>query len=164
MLGPYAVAIYPGGQYVYITDTSTTPGTVKVVTIDNTGALTVVQANTVGTTPEGIAIDPAGKYLYVSNTGDGTVSAFTINSGGGGLTGGVAGSPFAASDAASGLPTALAVDSSGRFLYVANGDDGTISEFAIGANGVLSTVTGSPVACCIIPPHNFVGAVGIVVQ
>ena len=163
LLGPYAVAIYPGGQYIYITDTSTTPGTVNVVTIDNTGVLTMVHSYAVGTTPKGIAIDPTGKFLYVSNTGDGTVSAFTINSGGGALTGGVTGSPFTASGAASTLPTALAVDSSSRFLYVANGDDGTISVFKITAGGVLTAV-GSPVPCAIVLPHSGVGPQAIVVQ
>jgi 6-phosphogluconolactonase (cycloisomerase 2 family) len=166
MTTPYAVASYPSGTYFYVTDTGVTPGTVNVVTIDGTGILTVVQSKNVGTTPQAVVVDPTGKYLYVSNAGDGTVTAFTISGGGATLTGGVTGSPFTASGAAStaALPTALTIDSSGRFLYVANGSAGTISEFSIGAGGVLAPITGTPVQATIDVLGSAVGPVGIVTQ
>ena len=165
LTGPYTLATYPGGNFVYITDTTAAPGTVKLVTIDATGVVTVVHSYTVGTKPQGIAIDPAGKFLYVSNTGDGRISAFKINASTGVLTT-IAGSPFTASGAASSnTPTPLAIDSSGRFLYASNGDDGTISEFTIDSTtGVLTAVAGSPVNCTIDAPHSGLGASGIAVQ
>jgi 6-phosphogluconolactonase len=146
---PRAVATYPTttGQFVYVTDN--VANTVQEYSYDNTGTLTPVgSAYNVGSTPQGIAIDPTGSFLYVSNSGngtptatDGTVSAFTINATTGALIA-VAGSPFTASGTPStSTPTALAVDPSGHYLYVANGDAGTISVFTIAAGtGVLGTV------------------------
>jgi DNA-binding beta-propeller fold protein YncE len=164
LVTPYAVATYPIGTYFYVTDTGTTPGTVSVVTIDGTGAVTVVSSHNVGTTPQAVVVDPAGKHLYVSNAGDGTVSAFTISGGGATLTGGITGSPFTAGGAASSLPTALAIDSSGRFLYVANGTIGTISGFAIAAGGGLTPVPNSPFLATLDALGSTVGPVGVVTQ
>jgi DNA-binding beta-propeller fold protein YncE len=102
-----------------------------------------------GTKPQGIAIDPTGSFLYVSNSGDGTVSAYTINATSGALTV-VPGSPFTASGTASTItPTALAIDPSSQYLYVANGDAGTISVFTITpVTGVL--IPGNLAVPCII--------------
>jgi 6-phosphogluconolactonase (cycloisomerase 2 family) len=147
LAAPYAVAAYPTGQYIYVTDTlalpATAAGTVNEFSYDNTGALTFVQAKTVGIGPESIAIDPAGKFLYVTNTKDGTVSAFTINSANGNLTA-VAGNPVTSSAGSTDVPTAAAVDPSSQYLYVANGDAGTISAFTINATtGALAPITGT---------------------
>jgi 6-phosphogluconolactonase len=96
----------------------------------------------VGIGPEGIAIDPTGTFLYVSNAHDGTVSAFKISTVDGSLS--VIGTYTTAATAVpSASPTALAVDPSGQFLYVANGDDGSITAFTITAGtGVLAAVAG----------------------
>jgi 6-phosphogluconolactonase (cycloisomerase 2 family) len=138
---PYAVAVDPTALFVYATDNGysggSTANTVAEYSYDGTtGILTHVTSYNTGSQPQAIAIDPIGTFLYVSNSGDGTVSAFTINSGA--LTA-VAGSPFTASGTAStNVQTALAIDPSGQYLYVANGDAGTISVFTISAGtGVL---------------------------
>jgi len=143
LASPYAVAVHPTGPYVYITDNGVNGGgtanTVEEYTYDaSSGMLTPENSYNVGLTPQGIAIDPTGSFLYVSNSGDGTVSAFTINPTTGALTA-IAGSPFTASGTASTVtPTALAIDPSSQFLYVANGDALTISVFTITAGtGVL---------------------------
>ena len=164
LVTPYAVATYPGGTYFYVTDTGVTPGTVNMVTIDATGVVTVVNTYNVGATPQAIVVDPAGKYLYVSNAGDGTVSAFTISGSGATLTAVTPGSPFTTSGTASTLPTALAIDSSGRFLYVANGDAGTISGFAIAAGGGLTAVPSSPFRATLHALGTGAGPVGVVTQ
>jgi 6-phosphogluconolactonase (cycloisomerase 2 family) len=41
-------------------------------------------------------------------------------------------------------PVALTIDSAGKFLFVANGSEGTVSVFSIGSNASLSEVTNSP--------------------
>jgi 6-phosphogluconolactonase (cycloisomerase 2 family) len=128
---------------VYITDTlalpATAAGTVTAYSYDaTTGALTQVHAGyAVGIGPEGIAIDPTGSFLYVSNTHDGTVSAFKISSVDGSLT--VIGTYTSTTTSEpSASPSALAIDPSGQFLYVANGDSGTVTAFTITAGtGVL---------------------------
>lgn len=142
LTNPFAVAVDPTGTYVYITDN--TANTVTEFTYSTiTGSLTAGAGITTGaaSVPTGIAIDPSGAFLYVSDSGTGKVSAFTINPANGHLTA-IAGSPFTASGTASPTtPTALAVDPSSQFLYVANGDAGTISVFKITAGtGVLTAV------------------------
>jgi 6-phosphogluconolactonase (cycloisomerase 2 family) len=52
----------------------------------------------------------------------------------------VAGSPFASGA----RPTGIVVDSAGKFVFVANQADSSISAFNIGANGSLSPMAGSP--------------------
>jgi len=150
LTNPYAVAVYPGGGFVYITDN--TADIVQEYTYDPaTGILTAGTATgdslPTGATPQGIAIDPTGSFLYTSNSGDGTVSAFTINPGTGALTA-VAGTfQSTTTNIPSITPTALAVDPSSQYLYVANGDDGTITVFSIAAaTGALNPV-GSKVPC-----------------
>jgi 6-phosphogluconolactonase (cycloisomerase 2 family) len=43
-------------------------------------------------------------------------------------------------------PVAIAMDSAGKFLFVASGTEGTISVFSIGSNASLTPVAGSPFA------------------
>jgi 6-phosphogluconolactonase (cycloisomerase 2 family) len=71
------------------------------------------------------------------------------------VTKGVLGSPVAGSPFLTGSdPFGLAVDSSGKFLYTANKTDGsgTISEFAINANGSLTPLAGSPIGQSFTSP------------
>jgi 6-phosphogluconolactonase len=143
---PFAVAVHPSGLYVYVTDKSNNTLTEydassSALTVANT--YTTSSPVSVGTAPEGIAIDPTGNYLYVSNANDGTVSAYIISQTDGSLTA-VTGSPFTSATGA-GVPsavatTAIAIDPSGQFLYVANGDAGSVTPFTIGAGGVLTPI------------------------
>jgi 6-phosphogluconolactonase len=148
---PYAVALYPGAKFLYVTDSAA--NTVSLYNYSASAALTLVavydSGATVGLAPHGLTVDPTGSFLYVANSGSGTVSAFTINSSSGVLTP-VAGSPFTASGTASpAAPTSVQVDPSAQFAYVSNGDAGTISVFAIDfATGALKVV-GQPVSTII---------------
>jgi 6-phosphogluconolactonase (cycloisomerase 2 family) len=140
---PYALAVAPAGGYLYITDISATPSTVTAYSYTDCSALTLIGSPiSVGDVAESVTIDPAGKYLYVANSSDGTVSGFTITAGTGALTS--VGSATATGAGHSGSTTALIVDPSSQYLYVANGDAGTISLLTIGAGGVLMLV-GTPV-------------------
>ena len=60
----------------------------------------------------------------------------------------LAASPFAA-----GLqPSAVAIDPTGIFAYVANSGDGTISAYSIDPqSGALSAIVGSPFATGLLP-------------
>ena len=80
-------------------------------------------------------------FAYVANSGDNTVSAYTINGTTGALTQ-IASSPFAAGT----QPNSVTVDPSGKFAYVAN-TGGNVSAYTINAtSGVLTPVAGSPFA------------------
>ncbi len=87
---------------------------------------------TEGNGPTGIAIDPTGKYLYVTNFQDGTVSSFSIDSSG---TLSLIGSPVATGNINGANPTpgpiAVQVDPSGKFVYVVNQADGSVSLFTL---------------------------------
>jgi 6-phosphogluconolactonase (cycloisomerase 2 family) len=139
---PYAEATSPTGPYLYVADSNVNK--LYAYSYDTSGNLTPLGNYTVGSTPQGVAIDPTGQLLYVTNTGDGTVSAFTINSDG--TLAGVTGSPFTSISTVPPTqftPTAIAVEPSSQFVYVANGDAGTMTAFTIGANGVLAPVGGN---------------------
>jgi 6-phosphogluconolactonase len=91
---------------------------------------------------------PTPKFAYVVNTGDNTVSAYTINSATGALRA-VAGSPFAAGE----NDSSVTVDPSGRFVYVTNvcissaDCSGTVLAYTINrSTGALSKISGSPFA------------------
>jgi 6-phosphogluconolactonase (cycloisomerase 2 family) len=142
--GPYALVVAPGGGNLYVTDTIAAPNTVTAYSYTDCSALTQIgSAKSVGSAAESVAIDPTGKYLYVANSGDATVSGFTITAGTGALTS--IGTATATGAAASTSPTALIVDPSSQYLYVANGDDGTVSLLTIGAGGAL-TLVGTPLS------------------
>jgi 6-phosphogluconolactonase len=92
--------------------------------------------------PTAVILDPAGAFAYVivsqnaalpgSVTG---ISTFQVASDGK-LTY-LATTPLT-------NPVAIAMDSAGKFLFVANGGEATVSVFSIGSNASLSQVSGSP--------------------
>jgi 6-phosphogluconolactonase len=152
-IGPHSALVDPSGQYLLVTN-SGLPGTVSVFSIDSSsGALTAVTGSPfyANNSPSEIVMTPAGNLVYVTNPSTGMVTGFTFDTSltdCGSLLCQVAGSPFSSGAGAS----ALAIDNSGQFLYVANtsaqnsGSDviGNISGFSINANGGLQNISGSP--------------------
>ncbi|HEX4376879.1 MAG TPA: beta-propeller fold lactonase family protein [Steroidobacteraceae bacterium] len=137
---PYAVAIYPGNNFLYVTDSQ--GGTVSVYdyyAFGNQLALiaSYSTATLFGQSPQGLAIDPTGSFLYVS--GSGYVTAFTIDATTGLLS--PVGFFQTTGVTSTNTPTAVRVDPSSQFVYVSNGDAGTISVFEIDfATGALMPV------------------------
>jgi 6-phosphogluconolactonase len=92
--------------------------------------------------PGQVALDPVGAFAYVvlnqnsilpgSATG---IATFQVASDG--KLSYIATAPLTS-------PLAIAIDSAGKFLFVANGSVGTVSVFSIGANATLTEVAGSP--------------------
>ncbi len=153
---PDAMVIDPTGKYLLVTNNNSS-GSVSVLSIDSaSGALSELTGSGspffANEYPTEILITPSGKFVYVTNPGLGMVTAFTFSNGV--LTQvpgvpGVPGSPYFSGAGAFGL----AVDGSGRFLYVANpsapnpslNTTGNISGFNIDPNtGALSQMLGSP--------------------
>jgi 6-phosphogluconolactonase (cycloisomerase 2 family) len=98
--GTNAVAIHPGGQFLYVSSSNG----VTLFAIDATGSLAAVGAATpAGTVPQGLALDGAGTHLYVTDLSGGTVSAFAIDAGTGAL------SPLGAALATGGQPSGVAL-------------------------------------------------------
>src|SRR5258708_37845988 len=81
------------------------------------------------TEPIALIFEPANHFLYASLTPGNAIAAYSFNSTSGALTT-VAGSPFATGHG----PFGMATDPQGKFLYVANHFDDTVSVLSIGGN------------------------------
>lgn len=160
---PTGVTANPAGTYLYAPNFE--GQSISVFRIEASGALTSVgasstnfpQTNTVrnGVAPAAVAITPNGQYAYSANKsrtnaptvgpiGSGTVTVFRVESNG---------SLTAIQNVPAGVdPIALAIDGSGRSLYVANNelpDDpttvvveqnrGHVTVFPINSDGTLGT-------------------------
>ena len=142
---PLYAAVDPSGRFLYVANVGSgvaDPGTVSAYTINpTTGALTRIDADpttlgiqdfAAGGGPDAVVVDPTGRFLYVANygfPGSGSVSAYEIDAVTGGLTA-ISGSPFASGGNGS---DSIAVDSSGRFVYVTNLLSDSVTAFAIDA-------------------------------
>jgi WD40 repeat protein len=89
-----------------------------------------------------VAFSPNGGLVAVANSGDNTVSVFSVDPSTGALSE-VSGSPF---DVGEG-PQSVAFSPSGGLLAVANNGDGTVSVFSVDpSTSALTEVSGSPFA------------------
>jgi 6-phosphogluconolactonase len=146
---PQGIRVTPDGKFVVVANQGTS--TVSVFSLDaTTGALTEVPGSPFasGNEPGPVAIDPpvlagttpSGKFVFVGNTGDNTLSAYSIDSAGS-LTP-VAGTPIPLGTNAQ--PSSIAVDPAGKFVYVSIASQ-QVAGFAFDPNtGALTPITGSP--------------------
>jgi hypothetical protein len=92
------------------------------------------------TSDNALAVDSTTTHLYIARSGqNGGLAVYNIGTAG--ALASVAGSPFAAGA----QPLAVALDSTEKYAYVANGSDGTISGYSV-TNGVPTALSGSPYA------------------
>jgi hypothetical protein len=163
-VNPAAVAADPSGHYVYVVNVG--DSTVSQYTVGVGGALSPMSPAVVTNpgmtmlrfTPNAVTVDPSGRFVYVANSGDGTVSQFSIGSGGQ-LT------PLTPATVAAGSdPVSITIDPSGSYAYVANygigavAGPGTVVQYSIGVDGTLTPLNpatvsagASPVAVTINP-------------
>ena len=145
---PVSVGVDPAGPFVYVSNSNlnTLIWTVSGYTMDSsTGILTALPSSLMEakTGLLGAAFPPSGKFLYqAGNFGTSWgISPYTVNSATGGLVqvgGCVAPCPNS-------KPTALAVDPTGKFLYVADAFSNYISAQTIDPiTGQLGLGPGSP--------------------
>jgi 6-phosphogluconolactonase len=142
-LGPTAIAIDPSSSYVYATAGG--GGTVSAYAIGaGTGVLTPIAGSpyATGISPSSVAISPSeinnSAYVFIANQGGGTISIFALDGSTGTLSL-ASGSPLTTGRG----PSAVAIDPSSHFLYVANAATSTISAFAQ-VSGGFTFVDGSP--------------------
>lgn len=149
------IAMHPSGTYVYAV--SADDATVSQYAVGSDGSLSAIGTPVAtGMEPLGIAVDPSGKYAYVANAGVAAVSQYTIDATTGLLT--PMSPPTVATDPTGGGGTdGISVDPSGKFAYASNGNGGTISQFSIGSNGALTTLS-HPVVQTGANPYRLVFA------
>jgi 6-phosphogluconolactonase (cycloisomerase 2 family) len=140
---PSATLLAASGTVLFIANSGS--NNISTYTVKTDGTLTAAgSTQPAGMTPLSMAMDSAGHFLFVANQGlqvdpaSGTISVFAVSSTT--LTE-VPGSPFvvAAPGAPGGTgPSGVAVTPDGKFLYVANEFDSTVSKFSVDASGVLT--------------------------
>ncbi len=137
---PLNMALSPSGSFLYVT-VQAGLGYVEVFPVSKgvIGRPKVGPFQT-GNSPFGLTIDSGGKYLYTANTGDSSISEFTISSSDGSLTA-LQNSPIGQTYIS---PVALLIDKSGKYLYVANQGSTNLSAYTIGSDGALTVLSTSP--------------------
>jgi 6-phosphogluconolactonase (cycloisomerase 2 family) len=126
----------------------------------NSGVLTQLVGSpiTAGQAVQALALHPSKKYLYAANSGEDTVSLFTISSTG------VLQEQLPRTSTGTG-PNLLAIDAAGAYLYVANSGSFDLSVFSISAsNGALTPVqipAGNPVPLGMSPINMALSSAGI---
>ena len=142
-----------GQNFVYVTNSTATSNTISAFSVAAGGTLTPLGsfptggagANILCPAVDRITVSPSRNLLFVSNSGDKTISVFTINPTTGVLLA-VPGSPFASGltlDSCGGM--SLAATPNGNFLMASA--NGTIQTFSVATNGVLtpaSSLTNLP--------------------
>jgi 6-phosphogluconolactonase len=140
---PSAVAGDPGGNYLYVADSS---NSVILGYQINSGLLTPLNGSPypTGNKPSGMAIDATSKFAYVANSQDSNVTAYSIN----------AGNLASIGTFATGIqPSAIGIDpSKNQFVYTANFLGSTVSGFEINAtDGTLLNSQNSPFRANALP-------------
>lgn len=128
---PQAAAVDPFGDFALV-ETATND---VLITIPNVG---IVGPIATGLSPVAITIDPTSQFVYVANSGDNTVSAYSLSLVSPYMT--AIGSAVVAGT----TPSAIVAEPYGGYLYVANSGDNTISAYSINAfTGALTPISGS---------------------
>ncbi|WP_169314399.1 lactonase family protein [Turneriella parva] len=152
---PASVHVDFTGQFLYAGSTQSAPEPNSLAfSIDqNTGALTQISGSPFGAIQDAISVyvHPSGNFVYYAQyfAPQGVVG-YARNTTSGSLSL-IGGSPFAAGAA----PGFVTGDAQGRFVYVANSGDTSltagISAFQVAADGALVAINGSPFASGLNP-------------
>jgi DNA-binding beta-propeller fold protein YncE len=135
--------VNPPVGFAYVTVAATSAGGVGSVygySVLEDGSISPLPQVSVsaGVEPAAIALDPAGRHLYVVNVGDGTISQYTIAADNSLMPMNPATISNPGMKTLGAMSSAVALDFSGSFLYVANSGDATLSQFSIDSGGHLS--------------------------
>lgn len=150
-----SIVVDPTGRFVYVTNALS--NTVSALSIGSGGALTRLDADpgtpgeqnfSVGAYPYFIAVSPTGRFLYVANRNGTTVSVLSVDTVTGMLT------RLDLDPATPGYqetttgfgPASIAVDPHGKFAYVVNDNDSTVSAYSIDATSGFLNAIGNPTA------------------
>lgn len=138
-----AVAISADGRRLFVADYG--GDQLRGYSVGAGGGLTELDGSPqpVGSAAYGVAVTPNGRYVYGSAQLDSRIAGFAV-AGNGTIA------PTAQGTVSAPGPNALVIDGEGKHLFSAN-VNGTISAFAIAADGSLDEVPGSPFATGLEP-------------
>jgi 6-phosphogluconolactonase len=136
---PLSMKLTPSGDFLYVGGAGS-PGVVEAFSV-NAGVLTAIGAYQTGTNPAGIEIDSTSTYLYTANTGDSSISEFTIGSTG--ILSQMANSPVGETTTGQ-APVAILIDPSGTYLYVANEGSSNIVGYTVSSTSGALTLLPNP--------------------
>jgi YVTN family beta-propeller protein len=129
---PQAAAVDPFGAFALTVETATNDVLIGIPFSGSVGTIAT------GLTPVAITIDPTSQFVYVANSGDNTVSAYTLSLASPYMT------QIGSAVAAGTTPSAVLAEPYGRYLYVANSGSNTISAYSIDAfTGALTAISGT---------------------
>jgi 6-phosphogluconolactonase (cycloisomerase 2 family) len=153
---PRALAAHPSGRFLYVANAD--GGTISAFGIDPVNGLLAPLGPIVaaGTSPRTLAVDPSGRFAYAGNPGSidsstpgsNDISVYAVDAATGRLL-------LLDTIAVGAKPTALAVDPSGRFVWVASATFDDVLAFTIGPTGTLTaggTIAGGidPAALVVV--------------
>lgn len=102
----------------------------------------------------------SGNFLYITDPATQTISAYRVNPGNGSVTA-VSGSPFSTQGVTA---FDVALDPTGRYLYVGDSRRGKIAAFSIAGSGALEAIPGSPFVTPFMTTRRPGGAIALAVD
>jgi 6-phosphogluconolactonase (cycloisomerase 2 family) len=136
---PAQIVPSPNGKFAYGPGANAI-GTIALYTVDpKTGALTASGAFASGLptiAPFQSIMDPTGRFLYIVDSNGNLIGLATDTTNFDGSLTQLAGSPYAVGT----FPVGVAEDPAGKYVYVTNNTDGTISGFKTNSDGSLTTL------------------------
>ena len=150
----YQLLLSGDGTYLYVLHNDTYR--ISMYSVGANGALTSMTTPYIATIdfPQSFAIHPSGKFLYVAKYANpGYVYRHDIDA----ATGAVGSLQMSSETAVGQSPRAIRIHSSGKYAYVLNGGDRTISMFNINeTTGELTAMTPSYVSSSLTDfPNSF---------
>ena len=147
--GPFGL-VFSKDLVITANTASGTPqaGSMSSYSMSSTGALAPASSAVMNnqTASTWALLAEKGSLALTTNTVSGTISSYAVAPKTGSLTlSNPVASSILASDGSSLFPSDMALSSDGGFLYVRNGANGTVSAFAIQANGSLTPLTQTQV-------------------
>jgi 6-phosphogluconolactonase (cycloisomerase 2 family) len=152
--GPWALAASATGGWVYVVNSI--DNTISEFSVNSSGSLvaTTVAPVSTGVEPWHLTLSPDGKYAYVADHGSAapggmTIHQYAVDPNTGALTAlnpATVPTPFP-------YPGGIAVDPTSAYAYLSNINGKSISEFAIGTNGALTSLNPASVAAGTEPVY-----------
>jgi 6-phosphogluconolactonase (cycloisomerase 2 family) len=151
--GPRHLAFHPDGERAYVLN-ELSPTVTACLWDAVTGSLKPVGETSVlpdlpdgDAYPSGIVVSPDGRFVWTATRGEDVVSVLVPGTAGEGLR------PVATVSCGGTWPRALALDPTGRFLYVANERSGNVAWFLVDPDTGVPRRGGSvkaPAASCVV--------------